>query len=76
MLQFRARGFTLRDVAADMLLGLVLAEEAEDYPNAIPGEVVHSELVPVDPMERVPEGLRDNVEKARTLRPVWRSHKW
>lgn len=66
MLQFRARGFTLRDVAADLLLGLVLAEEAEDYPNAIAGTVVASEIVEPakDPMERIPEGLRDNILKA------------
>jgi hypothetical protein len=67
MMQFRARGFALRDVAADLLLGLVLAEEAEDYPNAIQGQVIASEIVtevPKDPMERIPEGLRDRIGKA------------
>lgn len=71
MLQFRARGFTLRDVAADLLLGLVLAEEAMDYP-AIEGTVVASEPVPspapksraLVAFEGLPEGVRDNIEKA------------
>ncbi len=63
MLQFRARGFTLRDIAADLLLGLVLAEEAMDYPEAIDSQVIATELV-VPAIERIPEGLRDNMEKA------------
>lgn len=32
MLQMRARGFALRDCFADILSGLISAEEAEDYP--------------------------------------------
>lgn len=32
MLQMRARGFALRDQFADALLGLISAEEAQDYP--------------------------------------------
>lgn len=66
MLQLRARGFNLRDVASDRLLGLVLAEEAMDYPP-IDGSVIASELVetsPVSLLDKVPEGLRDNIEKA------------
>lgn len=65
MLQFRARGFTLRDIGADLLLGLVLAEEAGDYPlndgNTIQGEVVSGEVV--SPIDRVPEEFRDQVAK-------------
>jgi hypothetical protein len=34
MLQMRARGFALRDAFADVLKGLVTAEEAQDYPEA------------------------------------------
>lgn len=66
MLKFRARGFTLRDVASDILLGLVLAEEAMDYPEAINAAVVSVEEAPKpgDLMETIPEAMRDNVEKA------------
>jgi hypothetical protein len=32
MLQMRARGFALRDKFADLLEGLITAEEAQDYP--------------------------------------------
>ena len=68
MLRFRARGFTLRDVASDILLGLILAEEAMDYPDAIDSTAVSVEEVKptVDRMEQIPEALRDNVEKAFT----------
>lgn len=31
MLQFRARGFTLRDAFPDLLSGIIIAEEAQDY---------------------------------------------
>ena len=40
-----------------------------DYPDAIDAHAVSVEEVrhaPVDPMERIPEGLRDNIEKAFT----------
>lgn len=66
MQQFRARGFCLRDLGADLLLGLVLAEEAMDYP-AIEGSVISSEVVesgPVTLLDKLPDALRDNVEKA------------
>ena len=64
MLMWRARGFNVRTVGADLLLGLVLAEEAQDYPS-IEGTVVASEVVPpTNFLDRIPEGLRDNVEKA------------
>lgn len=66
MLMWRARGFTLRDVAADFLLGLILAEEAQDYP--VEATVTHqphpqAALPPADPMERIPEGFRENIGK-------------
>lgn len=65
MLQWRARGFNLRNVASDRLLGLILAEEAQDLP-AIEGTVIASEVVQpvVSLLDRVPEALRDNLEKA------------
>jgi len=33
MMQMRARGFALRDAFADVLTGLITAEEAQDYPD-------------------------------------------
>jgi len=69
MMQFRARGWTLRDVGADLLLGLVLAEEAQDYPP-IDGTVMSSEVVQppkaLTVFEQVPDALRDTIEKAFT----------
>lgn len=61
MLQMRARGFTLRDVAADRLMGLILAEEAMDLDVVVD---VRPTLTAPSLFERIPEGLRDNVEKA------------
>lgn len=34
MLQMRARGFALRDVFPDVLMGLISVEEASDYPDS------------------------------------------
>ena len=45
MLQFRARGFALRDAFPDVLRGVISAEEAQDYPTTItvePSSVVTS----------------------------------
>ena len=65
MMQFRARGFALRDSCADLLLGLVLAEEAMDYP-VVEGAVVTVDTVaaPVDLLGRVSEGVQDRLGKA------------
>lgn len=65
MQQFRARGFTARDTFADKLSGLILAEEAMDYPS-IEGTVIASEVVEpaISLLDKLPEALRDNVEKA------------
>lgn len=65
-LQMRARGFTARDSFADKLSGLIIAEEAMDYP-VIEGAVVASEVIAAGPAEllsHVPEGLRESIEKA------------
>lgn len=66
MLQMRARGFTLRDVAADRLMGLILAEEAMDMvQDAATGTYQIAAGTPAPSVfERVPEALRDNLEKA------------
>lgn len=66
MLQMRPRGFCARDTFADKLSGLILAEEALDYPT-VEGTVISSEVVEPPTMsllDKLPEGLRDNVEKA------------
>jgi hypothetical protein len=45
MLKMRARGFAMRDGFADVLRGLILREEAEDYPaDATPSEPAKSDL--------------------------------
>lgn len=69
MLQMRARSFALRDAAADCLMGLVLAEEAQDYPTVEgTATVVAAPDVPApDIFLKVPESSRDNVEKAFAL---------
>jgi hypothetical protein len=40
MLALRARGFALRNSFADALRGLITAEEAQDYPQAVPTQAV------------------------------------
>lgn len=65
MLQMRARGFALRDVGADRLLGFILAEEAQDIPSETSvgfGATVQAKSMSV--FESLPEPMRDNVEKA------------
>ncbi len=66
MLQMRARGFALRDAASDMLMGLILAEEAQDIPS-IDAHVISAETLPpagVSLLANVPEAMRENIGKA------------
>jgi hypothetical protein len=68
MLQMRARGFCLRDVAADCLMGLILAEEALDIPNE-PTLVGASSTEPAKALvifSQLPEPVQDNLERAFT----------
>jgi hypothetical protein len=58
MLQMRARSFALRDCGADLLMGLVLAEEAGDYPEPI--EVQGTSEPIQDPLE----ALEDEEQRA------------
>jgi hypothetical protein len=60
MLQLRARGFCLRDCGADLLMGLVLAEEAGDYESPIE---VQGTAVAIDPLESVDAELRESIRK-------------
>lgn len=69
MLVWRSRGFNLRNVGADLLLGLVLVEEAGDYPAAIETTAIVTDVTVVPPksvviFEQLPEAVRDNIEKA------------
>lgn len=55
MLGFRALGFAARDKFADKLKGLILAEEAQDYPDAInttavpmPKSTAESQAIPTE----------------------------
>ena len=64
MMQMRARGWVLRDGFADILVGLNIVEEAMDIPSAIDVTPGHPELPPANLLDRIPEGLRDNMEKA------------
>lgn len=62
MLQMRARGFAARDAFPDRLAGLILYEEAMDYPEAI--DVVPERVERVeDPLEVIPEDFREAVVK-------------
>ena len=67
MLQMRARGFALRDVAPDRLMGFILAEEAQDLPNgaevsAGSGQTAEAKSLTV--FKALAEGLQDNINKA------------
>jgi hypothetical protein len=68
MLQMRARSWALRDACADLMMGMSVAEEAMDFPEAIPGTVVSVEDAnrPADLLESLPDGLREKVEVAFT----------
>ncbi len=68
MLLFRARGFTLRDVGSDVLMGLILAEEAMDYPSVI-DVTPQANALPAGPtlLERLPEADREHIGKAFDL---------
>jgi hypothetical protein len=62
MLQMRARGFALRDAAADRLLGLILAEEAMDLDTSVSVSV--GSPPSSSAFEALPEAVRDQIEKA------------
>ena len=69
MLQMRARGFALRDVAPDRLMGFILAEEAQDLPNgtevsAGSGQTAEAKSLTV--FKTLPEPVQDNIELAFT----------
>ncbi len=65
MLQMRARGFALRDAASDLLLGLILAEEATDYTDTIDATVIQVEGPPpvLERLEKVEDAVRESIEK-------------
>lgn len=59
MLQMRARGFALRDIAADWLKGLILREEAQDYP--------------IEPVEKEVNQVADTKNVSKKLKTKLRS---
>lgn len=68
MLQMRARGFALRDAAADALMGLILAEEAQDYPTPVGViDITAPEPEAVQKFKGLPEELGERIEKAFEL---------
>lgn len=65
MLQMRARGFAARDTFPDKLAGLILAEEAMDYPDAIDvTATTERDALPPSPLEKVSDETRASLEKA------------
>lgn len=69
MLQMRARSWTLRDCGADLLLGLILAEEAQDIPDdprhVGSGHASEStgDAPEVAALLKLPEGMQERIEK-------------
>jgi hypothetical protein len=61
MLQLRARGFALRDAFPDVLRGLITAEEAQDYPQAVVAET------PRQPVEVRPKFDNDEPRPAKVV---------
>jgi hypothetical protein len=57
MQQMRARGFALRDKFAHLLMGLISAEEAGDYHDKQPMNVVPHAPKPVDTQSLVEEDI-------------------
>ena len=69
MLQMRARGFALRNQFADALLGLITAEEAQDFPvDTSTGEIIHTPVIDDKPVE-LPICTDDHFQ---TNKDVWR----
>ena len=61
MLQMRARGFAVRDGFPDVMRGLALAEEAQDY--------IDVEAVPAEPAPSGLDALAEKVETKRAAKP-------
>lgn len=55
MLQMRARGFNLRDNFADVLCGLISAEEAQDYPSTEPPRIQEGDEVGASDLDQLAE---------------------
>lgn len=72
MLQHRARGFCLRDCYADMLMGMISREEANDYPDA----VRVTEAIPVQEYAGMDEDTLSILETIVSKSPPERVQKW
>lgn len=71
MLQMRARGFALRDAFADVLKGLTIREEVEDY---VQEEKVHSRQTSQHLIEELHQQLRE--DKPVTEQPIMSTGKY
>jgi hypothetical protein len=78
MRQMRARAFALRDVFADVLKGLAVAEEAQDMPTEQPAPAPRhlGDVQRVDQQAEVPKALRVAAEKAARLGVAVYSKHW
>lgn len=72
MIQMRARGFALRNQFADALLGLITAEEAQDYPmDTHTGEIIQDSTV-VSQQPKKPAELPEYTDEQFKLNfPTW-----
>lgn len=64
MRKMRARSFCLRDICADVLRGIHSAEEAQDAPKEVRGEVVSSK-----PVEEPPKQLSEPKQERKSEPP-------
>lgn len=78
MRQMRARAFALRDVFADVLKGLAVAEEVQDTPAEQPAPAPRhlGDVQRVDQQAEVPEALRVAAEEAALLGVAAYSKHW
>ena len=66
MMQMRARGFALRDAFADVLTGLITAEEAHDYPDEAKSAPAPRQA-PANPLDMVAKPVE--IIEAKTIEP-------
>lgn len=74
MAQFRARGFALRDVFADVLKGLITREEAADYQNNSNNVRIVNNIQKQEPsnskIENIEDAIDIDVETGEILTPL------
>lgn len=77
MRKMRARGFTLRDICADILRGIHSAEEAQDIPREVRAEVTSSKAVE-EPKTEAPktEPKQESKPVGPVFWPGWTDKTW